>query len=76
MTPAAPSGISGTIAPLQAIIDNPAAIAIAGGLALALLFLVALPTELLNSSLSSNTSRLGRVYGIDRQRDDAGPRTG
>ena len=61
--PGAPSGISGTIAPLQAILDNPGAIAVAGGLALALLFLVALPTELLNSSLSSNTSRLGRVYG-------------
>jgi hypothetical protein len=61
--PAAPSGITGTVAPLQAILDNPSAIAVAGGLALALLFLVALPTELLNSSLSSNTSRLGRVYG-------------
>jgi len=61
--PAAPSGITGTVAPLQAIIDNPGVIAVAGGLALALLFLVALPTELLNSSLSSNTSRLGRVYG-------------
>jgi len=61
--PGAPSGISGTIAPLQVILQNPSAIAIAGALALALLFLVALPTELLNSSLSSNTTRLGRVYG-------------
>ena len=61
--PAAPSGITGKLAPLSAIVANPAAIAIAGGLALALLFLVALPTELLNSSLSSNTSRLGRAYG-------------
>lgn len=61
--PAAPSGISEGIAPASAIIANPASIAIAGGLALALLFLVALPTELLNSSLSSNTSRLGRAYG-------------
>lgn len=61
--PAAPSGITGALAPLSAITANPATIAIAGGLALALLFLVALPTELLNSSLSSNTSRLGRAYG-------------
>jgi hypothetical protein len=61
--PAAPSALTDSIAPLAAIIDNPVTIAIAGGLALALLFLVALPTELLNSSLSSNTSRLGRVYG-------------
>jgi hypothetical protein len=61
--PAAPSALTGSIAPLAVIVDNPVTIAIAGGLALALLFLVALPTELLNSSLSSNTSRLGRVYG-------------
>lgn len=61
--PGAPSALSEAIAPLSAIAANPAVIAIAGGLALALLFLVALPTELLNSSLSSNTSRLGRAYG-------------
>jgi hypothetical protein len=61
--PAAPSALTDSIAPLRLVIDNPVTIAIAGGLALALLFLVALPTELLNSSLSSNSSRLGRVYG-------------
>jgi hypothetical protein len=61
--PAAPSALSNALAPLSAILANPSTIAIAGGLALALLFLVALPTELLNSSLSSNTSRLGRAYG-------------
>jgi hypothetical protein len=59
----APSALSESIPPLERIVANPVTIAIAGGLALALLFLVALPTELLNSSLSSNTSRLGRVYG-------------
>jgi hypothetical protein len=65
--PGAPSALTDSIAPLARIIDNPVSIAIAGGLALALLFLVALPTELLNSSLSSNSSRLGRVYGtVDR----------
>lgn len=61
--PAAPSALTASIAPLDRIVANPVTVAIAGGLALALLFLVALPTELLNSSLSSNTSRLGRVYG-------------
>ena len=61
--PAAPSALTSSLAPLDRIVSNPVAVAIAGGLALALLFLVALPTELLNSSLSSNTSRLGRAYG-------------
>lgn len=61
--PGAPSALSGAIAPLSAIAAHPITLAIAGGLALALLLLVALPTELLNSSLSSNTSRLGRAYG-------------
>ncbi len=65
--PAAPSALTDSIAPVAQILDNPITIAVAGGLALALLFLVALPTELLNSSLSSNSSRLGRVYGtVDR----------
>jgi hypothetical protein len=61
--PGARSALSDALAPVSAIVANPATLAIAGGLALALLFLVALPTELLNSSLSSNTTRLGRVYG-------------
>jgi hypothetical protein len=61
--PAAASALTNSIAPVAQVLDNPVTIAIAGGLALALLFLVALPTELLNSSLSSNSSRLGRVYG-------------
>lgn len=61
--PAAPSALSDALPTLERIVANPVTIAVAGGLALALLILVALPTELLNSSLSSNTSRLGRVYG-------------
>jgi len=61
--PAASSALTDSIATLERIVANPIAIAVAGGLALAILFLVALPTELLNSSLSSNTSRLGRWYG-------------
>lgn len=61
--PGAPSALSESLAPLERIVANPVSVLVAGGLALALLFLVALPTELLNSSLSSNTSRLGRAYG-------------
>lgn len=61
--PGAPSALSDSLAPLERIVTHPVTVLIAGGLALALLFLVALPTELLNSSLSSNTSRLGRAYG-------------
>gem|GEM_PF-1248642 len=61
--PAAPSALTDSIATIDRIVANPIVLAIAGGLALAILFLVALPTELLNSSLSSNTSRLGRWYG-------------
>ena len=60
--PAAPSALSDGLAPLSAIVENPLTLVIAGGLALAILFLVALPTELLNAALSSNTSRLGRAY--------------
>lgn len=62
--PAGPSALTGSIAPLGQIAANPIALAVAGGLAIALLFLVALPTELLNNALSSNTSRLGRAYGV------------
>jgi Beta-propeller domains of methanol dehydrogenase type len=61
--PGAPSALSDALPTLERIGANPIAVAVAGGLALALLFLVALPTELLNASLSSNTTRLGRWYG-------------
>lgn len=65
--PAAPSALTESIATLERIVANPLSIAVAGGLAISLLFLVALPTELLNNSLSSNTNRLGRAYGaVDR----------
>jgi hypothetical protein len=65
---AAPSAITESIPTLQRIFDEPWALAASGGLALALLLLVAFPAELLNSTLSSNTGRLGRWFvAIERR---------
>ncbi|MEO5533859.1 MAG: hypothetical protein ABIR17_01850 [Pseudolysinimonas sp.] len=65
--PGGPSALTGSIATIADIASNPITVAFASLLALALLLLVALPTELLNSSLESNSSRLGRGYSaIDR----------
>ncbi|MEO8528433.1 MAG: hypothetical protein ABI435_05090, partial [Pseudolysinimonas sp.] len=65
--PGGASALTGSIATIADIARNPITVAFASILALALLLLVALPTELLNSSLESNSSRLGRGYSaIDR----------
>ena len=60
--PAAPSILSSSLATLGHIVEDPFVLVLAGGLTIALLFLVAVPTELLNSTLSANTGRLGRVF--------------
>ncbi len=60
--PAAPSAISDSIPTIDRIVRTPLLAVAAGGLALALLLLVAFPAELLNSTLASNTRRLGRWY--------------
>lgn len=62
--PAAPSALTDALVTFARILDNPGLLAAAGALALALLFLVAIPTELLTATLSSNTGRMGR--GIAR----------
>ncbi len=62
--PAAPSVLTEALVTFGRILDNPGLLAAAGALALALLFLVAIPTELLTATLSSNTGRMGR--GIAR----------
>jgi hypothetical protein len=72
--PAGATALSDSIPTAQRIAENPIAVAVAAGLAIALLFLVALPTELLNASLSSNSTRLGRGFravegGMNRARD-------
>jgi hypothetical protein len=58
--PAAPSVLTDSIPTVQRIFNDPWVALGSGGLALAILLLVAFPAELLNSTLSRNTGRLGR----------------
>lgn len=58
--PGAPSVLTGVVPTAVDVIASPGSIAVAGGLALAILILVALPTEILNSALASSTGRFGR----------------
>jgi len=72
--PAAPSALTDAIPTAAEIFRNPIVTVTAGGVALAILLLVAFPTELLNSTLSSNTRRFGRGFarfesGVDRVTD-------
>lgn len=60
--PAAPSALTGSIPTLGELFSRPGALAAGGGFALALMLLVAIPSELLNSTLSSGGHRLGRGY--------------
>ncbi len=60
--PAAPSALTGSIPTLGQLFSNPVALAAGGGFALALMLLVAIPSELLNSTLASGGHRLGRSY--------------
>lgn len=62
--PAAPSAISDSIPTIDRIFRTPLLAVTAGGIALAILLLVAFPAELLNSTLASNTRRLGRWYAV------------
>lgn len=69
--PASPSAISDQIPTIDRIVRTPLLLVAAGGLALAILLLVAFPAELLNSTLASNTRRIGRWYaaidaGVER----------
>ncbi len=70
--PATPSAISDSIPTVERIFTAPLTIIVSGGLALAILLLVAFPAELLNSTLASNTRRLGRWYAaVERSVDRA-----
>lgn len=60
--PGAPSSITESVGTWRDIIANPMTLLGAAGLGLALLLLVAFPAELLNSTLSSNSQRLGRGF--------------
>ncbi|WP_439565453.1 hypothetical protein [Microcella sp.] len=66
--PAAPSAISDSIPTIDRIFRTPLLAVTAGGIALAILLLVAFPAELLNSTLASNTRRLGRWYAAIENR--------
>ncbi len=59
--PGAPNALSDSLPTLRFLWENPAALAAAAVLALALLFLVSIPTELLNSALASGSGNRGRV---------------
>lgn len=55
----APSAFTNALPTITALLDNPGALAVAAGLALAIMLLVALPTEILDSAVSSNLDRFG-----------------
>lgn len=68
--PAAPSILTDSIPTIQRVLSEPWVAAASGGLALAILLLVAFPAELLNSTLSRNTGRLGRwVVALEDRAD-------
>ncbi|MFN4002282.1 hypothetical protein [Microcella sp.] len=60
--PAAASALSDSIPTIDRIFRTPLIALTAGGLALAILLLVAFPAELLNSTVAANSRRLGRWY--------------
>ena len=60
--PAAPSALTGSLPTLGELFSHPVALAAGGSFALALMLLVAIPSELLNSTLASGGHRLGRGY--------------
>ena len=60
--PAAPTALTGALPTLLDVLTSPAAVAISAGLALVILLLVAIPAEVLNATIESNTSRFGRTF--------------
>ncbi|WP_349897537.1 DUF2189 domain-containing protein [Parafrigoribacterium soli] len=55
----APSSFTNALPTVSALFENPGVLAIAAALALAIMLLVALPTEILDSAVSSNLDRFG-----------------
>lgn len=60
--PAAPTAITGKVPTAVDVVLSPVSVATAGGMAIAVLLLAALPTEILNTTLSTNTRRFGRFF--------------
>lgn len=59
---ASPSVLTESLPSFKDVFRDPFVLAAGGGLAVAILLLVVIPTELLNSTLSSNTARFGRGF--------------
>lgn len=60
--PAAPSILDRAIPTVLEVVANPVALCFAAALALAIMLLVAVPAEALNSAIESNSSQLGRLF--------------
>ncbi|CAN5127141.1 hypothetical protein BH09ACT5_BH09ACT5_02230 [soil metagenome] len=58
-----PTALTGSVPTLFDIITNPVALGIAAGLALIIMLLVAIPAEVLNATIESNTDRFGGFFG-------------
>jgi len=61
--PSSPTALTKSIPTLFEILTNPVTIGIAAGLALIIMLLVAIPAEVLNSTIESNTERFGGFFG-------------
>lgn len=68
----APTSLTGSVPTVLEVLTSPGSIAIAAGLALVILLLVALPTEILNATIESNTSRFGRGFAAIQAAVDRG----
>lgn len=60
--PAAPTSLTESVPTAMEVVLSPVSVLTAGGMALALLILVALPTEILNTTISANSRRFGRAF--------------
>jgi hypothetical protein len=60
--PDSPTAITGSVPTVFDILTSPGTIGIAAGLAIVIMLLVALPTEVLNATIESNTGRFGRGF--------------
>lgn len=60
--PGAPTSLTESVPTAMEVVLSPVSVLTAGGVALALLILVALPTEILNTTISANSRRFGRAF--------------
>lgn len=70
--PAAPTALTEALPTIQHVVANPLAVAAAGALAVVLLLLVAIPSELLSATLASHSGRFGGFFAwADKASDRA-----